>query len=495
MRRAETRLSGASQGRERIFAMSEAIMQIATPDRVLSLAFCIEATEGRMKSSLKKEGIMRKMLIAFCVLIFSGIFLHCATYGHQKSHEKIEKVKHHDKLYAKVVRYDNIASQEHLLLPQNLMVSVRFDGDVAVEKKDFGDAPIWTSFYLASQSYRYAATKDDKALNNARRAIKGIKSLFDVTGERGLMARYFFMNENKSGDDIFFCKNIPNCLYLDDVSRDQYIGVMFGLGIAHDLLPNAEKNIIRSLISDIVYFLEKNEWKIRNADGIKRFGGIMNPNSLFAIGSASHLLAFTQIYKNVAEDFGADKYLAYQKKYAKMLRHIYLSTNLDYGYFAIALHYASFFNLIRLEDDENIKILYKKEFIKRLWKLTKGHQNALFNSIYIIVIGYDNYVVRETKHLLYDFPNAPRRNLFVRNSNRKDIETRISIMGLITFENNIEFARNPLPIAERPPTDFLWQRSSFMLDGGGNGNVQYPGVDFLLPYWMGRYYGFIGEYD
>ena len=46
---------------------------------------------------------------------------------------------------------------------------------------------------------------------------------------------------------------------------------------------------------------------------------------------------------------------------------------------------------------------------------------------------------------------------------------------------------------DRYNTDFLWQRSPFQLKGGGWGTVESPSVDYILPYWMGRYYGVITQ--
>jgi hypothetical protein len=45
----------------------------------------------------------------------------------------------------------------------------------------------------------------------------------------------------------------------------------------------------------------------------------------------------------------------------------------------------------------------------------------------------------------------------------------------------------------RVATDFLWQRSPFQLSGGGNGYIESSGLDYLLPYWMARYYGIISS--
>ena len=51
----------------------------------------------------------------------------------------------------------------------------------------------------------------------------------------------------------------------------------------------------------------------------------------------------------------------------------------------------------------------------------------------------------------------------------------------------------PVPVAFRPPTDFLWQRDPFQISGGGSGVIESAGIDYLLPYWMGRYYGVIAD--
>ena len=44
------------------------------------------------------------------------------------------------------------------------------------------------------------------------------------------------------------------------------------------------------------------------------------------------------------------------------------------------------------------------------------------------------------------------------------------------------------PVSERPPTDFLWQRPPTALSGQEPATNREPGIDFLTPYWMIRYY-------
>jgi len=50
-------------------------------------------------------------------------------------------------------------------------------------------------------------------------------------------------------------------------------------------------------------------------------------------------------------------------------------------------------------------------------------------------------------------------------------------------------ACDPIPVPRRVTTDFLWQRSPYLLYGGRAGDIETAGIDYLLPYWMGRFYG------
>ena len=49
-------------------------------------------------------------------------------------------------------------------------------------------------------------------------------------------------------------------------------------------------------------------------------------------------------------------------------------------------------------------------------------------------------------------------------------------------------ADGPLPIAVRPPRDFLWQAPPTALDGQQDPYGREPGIDYLTPYWMLRYF-------
>ena len=52
-------------------------------------------------------------------------------------------------------------------------------------------------------------------------------------------------------------------------------------------------------------------------------------------------------------------------------------------------------------------------------------------------------------------------------------------------------SKHPIPIKDRVPTEFLWQKEPFRLDGGMRPEHQPPGIDMALPYWFGRNYGML----
>jgi uncharacterized protein (TIGR03437 family) len=83
----------------------------------------------------------------------------------------------------------------------------------------------------------------------------------------------------------------------------------------------------------------------------------------------------------------------------------------------------------------------------------------------------------ETRLLLDQWLQRPRRDFFV------DLSKSVPVCGADACQ--------PVPVPQRPPTDFLWQRDPFQLSGGGSGLVENNGIDYILPYWMARYYGVI----
>jgi uncharacterized protein (TIGR03437 family) len=144
------------------------------------------------------------------------------------------------------------------------------------------------------------------------------------------------------------------------------------------------------------------------------------------------------------------------------------------SYFKFNLDYMSFYNLNRLQNNSDNRGAYQT-----LRNFTVSHQNPFFNMIDRVLNGPNAARDAETLGLLNDWLQRPARDQYV------DVSKSVAVCG--------SEACDPVPVAMRPPTDFLWQRDPFQLSGGGSGLIESSGIDYILPYWMGRYYGVIAD--
>ena len=144
------------------------------------------------------------------------------------------------------------------------------------------------------------------------------------------------------------------------------------------------------------------------------------------------------------------------------------------SYFKFNLDYMSFYQLIGRQDNTNNRNAYQA-----LRNYTATHQNPFFNMVDRALRGPDPVRDAETRTLLDQWLQRPRRDFFV------DLSLQVPVCG--------SDACSPIPVPLRPPATFLWEVSPFQLKGGGSGLIENAGVDYLLPYWMARYYGVIGS--
>jgi hypothetical protein len=144
------------------------------------------------------------------------------------------------------------------------------------------------------------------------------------------------------------------------------------------------------------------------------------------------------------------------------------------SYFKFNLDTINLFNLIRLEDRRSLRARYQFAY-NVLRRTTDDHGNAHFNMIDRALKGPNSKRDAETVELLGAWLRRPRRDDFV------DLRGQVAACGP-------DRACEAIPVVQRVRTDFLWQRSPFQLLGGGEGRIEGPGIDFILPYWMARFY-------
>ena len=342
-----------------------------------------------------------------------------------------------------------------------------------------GDSAIWTGHYLAAEAFRYRVTGSQEALDNAWRALQGIRSLLDITGT-DVLARclvpadspYAPAIQQEEGGHGIYHTTFRDQIYfwIGNTSRDQYSGVMFGLSAAYDLIDRPDvRDFIRHDVTRILNYLLRNGWNVVMPDG--------RISTTFAL-RPDQVLSFLQIGRRIDPTRFALFYLIYRSVYAPLVVLPILYDNVDdhEHYFKFNLNYINLYNLVRLEEASSpFRALYLNAY-GELRRRTETHGNAHFNMVDRELRGADGGRDAETLTLLELWLQRPRRDY------AGDLSATYPACGA-------NRACSPIPVNERMNTDFLWQRTPFQLFGGGVGTIETAAIDYILSYWMARHYG------
>ncbi|HLJ47829.1 MAG TPA: hypothetical protein VKU01_17555 [Bryobacteraceae bacterium] len=341
-----------------------------------------------------------------------------------------------------------------------------------------GDSALWTGTYLAAEAFRYKVTGSQDALANAKNAFAGIKGLADVTGYN-LLARCMIPLDspyapNTTGEQQsngIYTNSSAGWYWIGNTSRDEYSGVFFGLAVAYDMIDDSNlKSEISALVTRLLDYLRGHGWTVFNPDG--------SLSTTFII-RADQQLSFLQVGRHVNPNHYSTSYDVDKIFWsAEILAPIGVDVLSNDSYFKFNLDYMNLYNLIRLESS-SFKDIYEQAY-SVLRNHTDDQKNAHFNMIDLALNGPDASRDTDTASMLSDWLQRPRRDIYM------------DLRNVFPSCNSPDEACNPVPVPRRPTTDFLWQRNPYQLDGGGGGIVEGAGIDYILPYWMARYYNLDG---
>lgn len=321
------------------------------------------------------------------------------------------------------------------------------------------DSALWTGAWLAAESFRYNVTQSADSLTNVKTALAGLKSLVDVTGDDRLArcivpANSPFAAGISSEEAANTIHQAPPYIWVDNTSRDEVVGAFFGLATAYDLVSDATvKSGVSALVTRMTNFIANHQWS-PNDDISNTF--VLRPEEL-------QMLLVTTQHVNPASNISGPP-IGLPISTGVTVDTVGLSS-----YFKFNLDYMSLFTLIRLQDNSSNRGAYQ---IVRNYTAT--HQNAFFDVIDRALNGPSATRDAETRNLLDEWLARSPRDFTVNDT---------SLVANCGSE-----ACLPIPVPMRPPADFLWQVDPFQLSGGGSGVIETAGVDYILPYWMARYY-------
>lgn len=147
------------------------------------------------------------------------------------------------------------------------------------------------------------------------------------------------------------------------------------------------------------------------------------------------------------------------------------------------------YDLARLEDDPARAAIVKDDVLgARLWPAFAPTKNSFFSFIYAAVGSAPPAdVAAGAIAQLGGFPPAPRvhRAVDLRSSPKYPSHDP-------TCADEVDHA-TAVDVADRPAADFLWQRQPWGLYDPGDPAQTYPGVDYLVAYFLGRRHALLDD--
>lgn len=354
--------------------------------------------------------------------------------------------------------------------------------------------------YLAAQCYRYAVTGDPAARREATNTFHSLRWLEAMTGIAGFPARSVWVKGEEghqaghgSGNYAAEWHTAADTRFewKGDTSSDEICSQFYAIGLFHDLVAEGpEIEQAKRHLSRVAAHLLEHGWTLVDLDGKPTRWGRWDPEyfkteeGLYDRGlQAVQILSFL---KTAAVLTGEARF---RDGYAELVRLGYPGFTLrarntfppeSVLHFLDELAFWSYWNLLRLEDDPELKALYRRGY-ERSYEAVRVERNPFFNYLRGALTGITVDPEACVEHLRA-WP-LDLRAWSYQNSHRSDLRTP---PGYTTPKGGI---RTFLPRETEP---LRWDRWLMHADGGAGGADVVEPAGWLLAYWMGRYHGFIG---
>ncbi|MDZ4858388.1 MAG: hypothetical protein SGI88_05350 [Candidatus Hydrogenedentes bacterium] len=453
-------------------------------------------------------------------------------------------------LKEKAKRFEDQIDKYHRRTPYEFVLSVSLDkpGDLegGFKQHDSDNDGLWTGMYGAGECFAYAATKDPKAKERAKKAFEALRFLGEVTqgGElsppKGFVARSIMPTDgpdpNVGRDDAkkqreedalwkthspWWPKSADGKWYWkSDTSSDELDGHYFFYACYYDLVAETdeEKARVREHVLALTDHLIDHDFDLVDYDGKPTRWGRYSPKNWDDVASwwAGRGLNSLSIlsYLKVAEHMsGGDS--KYRDAYEYLVKEHRYDLNTMIPKWQLCpgcgnqsddeMGFMSFYNLMKYEDDPQRKENYAFAFYN-YWMIEEPELNPLFNYMYASQCWGMEHVnpwgpidltprgtwLKDSLDTLERYP-LDRIEWSITNGHRKDIVP----LRPHTRERGGERGHGHLPSGYVLPIDERsvehWSQDAWALDYGGAGRQLSDPASFLLPYYMGLYHGFILE--
>lgn len=412
-------------------------------------------------------------------------------------------------LNEKAMFFEKQVRDRHIHTGFNATVSSMENGDITTgSMEDSDNDGLWTSMYLAGETFRYAVTKSDEALQNIRESLDAMERLYTINSIPGFPSRSFERRGYKYDDKAWRRAEDPEWDWKSTTSSDEAIGHIFAFGAIAELVDEPELQnkaimLIDTLMSAIVknnfYLIDWNgeptRWGRWNPDYVNAFPKIigdrkLNSSNIISMLQTAYHFTKKEKYKDAAF------YLMKEHGYlTNLIQPINKISNAPEGADDLSkmlsggwnhsddeMYFCGYWGLYRYAFNDSLKAMFKDAIIDH-WEVERPEKEGLWN-IMTAITGAEKIDLEEAVWYLQEYP-LDLVNWSVKNSQRKDIK-------------HIEPNFRSQTIEEVLPPDELGisrhNANRFDLDENGRGSSEYSAGDiWLLPYWIGRYLGVISE--
>jgi len=355
---------------------------------------------------------------------------------------------------------------------------------------------LWTALYVGAECYRYAVTGEQEARARARTSVYAMLDLEAKTPIPGFPARALVKKGEprvrKSGGEWHDSED-GQWEWKGDTSSDEIDGHFFAYALYYDLVADdAEKKDLRGICRRIMDHIIEHGYLLVDLDGQPTMWGVWAPELLNGPWEAQRGLNSLEVLSYLKTTYHVTDDEKYQEHYLKLAYDHHYALNTLYQKLVYPGHVnhsddelaiIAYDPLLRYEADPWLRAVYLAS-LERTWRIERPEHSPFQNYIYGAVTGK----FCDVEESLAALRGIPWETVHwgMKNSHRADLAEDVR-MG--------RFAERQATTVIKPHECGMlkWNGNPYRLDDGGSGRGEDDGAYFLLPYWMGRYYGFIKE--
>ena len=363
---------------------------------------------------------------------------------------------------------------------------------------------LWTSLYLGSQAFRYAVTGEEIAKRYVWESFESYERLLTVNPLKGFPARTFERRGIIIDDDAWRPSQEKEWDWKGTTSTDEYIAYLFVVAVMDKFIVKTEeeKQRITNFIDAIMTHIIENDYYFVDVDGKPTRWGRWNPeyvnwypdyvsdrklNSAHLIAGlqlAYHLtgkkLYKTEAFRLMEEHGYLNNIMIPMKTMRKTLDYVHMGDVMgDYwNHSDDEMSFLTYWVLHKYPFNNELKQKYET-VARDHWELERPEKDGLWELCTYGVSG--DIDMASTLFFLREF-NVDLDRYSTKNSHRKDLE-------FLPENFRGQSTKNLLYPGEREM--HRHNTNPFTLDQGGGQNSRLAGDEYLLPYWMARYYKLI----